>query len=296
MTTINWQSIQDSLSAKLNLQFKFEGHREVQGGCINRAFVVDGQRESLFIKLNARSMLTMFEAEAKALEEIAETNSVRVPAVIGCGESESLAYLALEKLDLERGRRAEQKTLGEELAKLHLSTQAKFGWQWDNAIGSTPQCNHQSNDWVQFWKTQRLGFQLDLAAKNGYSSSLQERGAELLGNLHNLFLGYRPSPSLLHGDLWSGNTAITRAGENVIFDPASYYGDRECDLAMTELFGGFDREFYAAYASILPHDEGYAVRKRIYNLYHILNHLNLFGSGYLQQAESTIEGLLRELG
>jgi len=124
---------------------------------------------------------------------------------------------------------------------------------------------------------------------------MQEIGAELLVNLEKLFAGHRPTPSLLHGDLWSGNTAITLAGENVIFDPASYYGDHECDLAMTELFGGFNGDFYAAYASICPIDEGYATRKHMYNLYHILNHLNIFGVSYSRQAESIIENLLLEL-
>lgn len=295
MTTINWQSIEESLSSKLDRPFKLEGHTEVQGGCINRAFVVDGRPESLFIKLNQSSMLAMFEAEATALTEIANTNTVRVPTVLGWGEVDGIAYLALENLDLDSGGRVAQKKLGEKLAEMHLTHRSKFGWHRDNAIGSTPQYNAQSVDWNRFWKKQRLGFQLDLAAKNGYTGSFQERGAELLAGVEKLFMGHQPSPSLLHGDLWSGNTAITRAGENVIFDPATYYGDRECDLAMTELFGGFDREFYAAYASILPNNEGYATRKLIYNLYHILNHLNLFGDGYLHQAESIIERLLREL-
>ena len=296
MTTKDWQNIEDSLNIKLGRPFKWKNRREVRGGGINRAFIVDGVRESLFIKVNQDTMLPSFAVEAKALKEIASTNTVRVPEVLGFGVSGGMAYLALENLNLDYGTAATQAKLGEKLARMHTFTLPKFGWTWDNAIGSTPQHNSQTDDWIRFWKTQRIGFQLDLAASKGYTGRLQDLGAELLACMDQLFLGHRPSPSLLHGDLWSGNTAITRSGEHVIFDPASYYGDRECDLAMTELFGGFNREFYVAYVSILPNDDGYAVRKTVYNLYHILNHLNLFGGGYLLQVETAMEHLLSELG
>jgi fructosamine-3-kinase len=134
-----------------------------------------------------------------------------------------------------------------------------------------------------------------MAAANDAGARLVARGERLLEALPALLERHRPPASLLHGDLWSGNYAYTRDGEPAIFDPATYYGDRETDLAMTELFGGFPREFYAAYQSAWPLDAGYATRKRLYNLYHVLNHFNLFGGGYLAQAQGLIDGLLSEV-
>ncbi|MGZ8947750.1 MAG: fructosamine kinase family protein, partial [Methylococcaceae bacterium] len=170
-----------------------------------------------------------------------------------------------------------------------------FGWHRDNTIGSTLQINNQSNDWLTFWREQRLGFQLKLAGNNGYGGSLQANGECLCSDMAILFNDYMPQPSLLHGDLWAGNAAVDKLGSPVIFDPACYYGDREADLAMTELFGGFSRDFYAAYQAVWPLDDGYDVRKTLYNLYHILNHLHLFGGGYLRQAESMMAMLLSEI-
>jgi fructosamine-3-kinase len=170
----------------------------------------------------------------------------------------------------------------------------RFGWDRDNTIGSTPQLNEPSVDWVTFWRERRLGYQLELAARNGYRGRLKQRGERLLDGLGAL-LDHNPVPSLLHGDLWGGNLGYDEAGEPVIFDPACYFGDREADLAMTELFGGFGRRFWAAYQEAWPLSEGYPVRKHLYNLYHVINHLNLFGGGYLSQAESMIDRLLAEI-
>src|SRR5208283_1970991 len=145
-------------------------------------------------------------------------------------------------------------------------------------------------------REQRLGFQLDLAARKGYGGKLQELGHQLMERLPEFFEGYHPQPSLLHGDLWGGNHACTSDGAPVIFDPAPYYGDREADLAMTELFGGFDQEFYTAYRAAWPPDAGYTTRRILYNLYHILNHANLFGGGYARQAEGMMQSLLNRSG
>jgi fructosamine-3-kinase len=144
-------------------------------------------------------------------------------------------------------------------------------------------------------RDQRLGFQLRLAAQNSLGTKLQRLGELLLANLEGFFPGYRPPASLLHGDLWGGNAAFAISGEPVVFDPAVYYGDREADLAMTELFGGFDSRFYAAYREAWPLDPGYGTRKTLYNLYHILNHANLFGGGYVSQTENMLQRLLAEL-
>lgn len=178
---------------------------------------------------------------------------------------------------------------------MHRITQTQYGWQRDNTIGATPQPNTQSRDWVDFWRRQRLQFQLDLAAANGAPRALLAGGEDLLERFPALFAGHAPAASLLHGDLWSGNHAYTRSGEPAIFDPAVYYGDREADLAMTELFGGFGDDFYAAYNACWPLDPGYGTRKTLYNLYHILNHFNLFGGGYAGQAQRMTDALLSEL-
>jgi protein-ribulosamine 3-kinase len=185
--------------------------------------------------------------------------------------------------------------LGEQLAAMHRATRDRFGWRRDNTIGSTPQVNMQLSDWVEFWRRHRLGYQLDLAARNGYRGALQDKGAQLLERLPQFFKGYRPAASLLHGDLWGGNAAVTAGGEPVIFDPAVYYGDREADLAMTTLFGGFTPAFYRAYETQWPLDPGHRERHELYNLYHVLNHLNLFGGGYRAQAEGMIDRLLAAL-
>ncbi|MFQ5486860.1 MAG: fructosamine kinase family protein, partial [Gammaproteobacteria bacterium] len=156
--------------------------------------------------------------------------------------------------------------------------------------------NTPDEDWPRFWQQRRLGYQLQLAARNGYDDGLRQRGERLLEAVPLFFNGRQPPPALLHGDLWSGNYAVTRSGEPVIFDPAVYYGDREADLAMTELFGGFPAAFYDAYNEAWPLAPAYRVRKTLYNLYHILNHLNLFGAAYLSQAQAMMEQLLSEVG
>jgi protein-ribulosamine 3-kinase len=181
--------------------------------------------------------------------------------------------------------------VGRRLARLHRCGSPYFGWHRDNTIGSTPQRNDQTSDWVDFWRRHRLGFQLELAARNGYDRSLSSSGERLMAVLDAL-IGHRPAASLLHGDLWGGNIGATREGEPVIFDPAVYYGDRETDLAMTELFGGFGSDFYAAYGEEWPLPPEYATRKILYNLYHVLNHLNLFGGGYLARAKAMMDQLV----
>jgi fructosamine-3-kinase len=184
--------------------------------------------------------------------------------------------------------------LGERLAVQHRRIADAFGWHRDNTIGSTPQPNPPTPRWVDFLRSARLGYQLQLAMDAGYGRNLADRGSRLLDALGGYFAGYSPFPSLLHGDLWSGNAGFCLDGEPVIFDPAVYYGDREADVAMTELFGGFGSAFHAAYRGAWPLDPGYATRKRLYNLYHLLNHLNLFGSTYLARCQSEIDWLLAQ--
>jgi len=268
----------------------------VGGGCINQSWVLEDRERRYFVKLNDANRLAMFEAEAEGLRDLAAAGAVRVPQPVCSGVVEGQAFLALEYLPLRGLETRAQETLGALLAQLHRATGPRFGWKRDNTIGSTPQPNGETGDWVMFWRDRRLGFQFGLAAENGYRGSLQRQGERLLETLPVFFRDYRPAASLLHGDLWGGNTGATADGEPVIFDPAVYYGDREADLAMTELFGGFGARFHAAYREAWPLDPGYRVRRDLYNLYHVLNHLNLFGGGYRAQAERMIERLLAETG
>jgi fructosamine-3-kinase len=237
----------------------------------------------------------MFAAEAEGLEEMAAANAVRVPRPLCWDVAEHQSFLVMEYIEFG-GRAAEAAPrLGEQLAAMHQRTSNSFGWHRDNTIGSTPQINTSREDWSGFWREQRLAFQLNLLAHKGIGGSLQQKGERLMADLSAFFSGYAPQASLLHGDLWGGNQAVDAEGEPVIFDPAVYYGDRETDIAMTELFGGFPPAFYEAYNATWPLDAGYAVRKTLYNLYHILNHANLFGGGYARQAEGMMDRLLAEL-
>jgi fructosamine-3-kinase len=245
-----------------------------------------------FIKRLPLAERWRLEAEIDGLARIAVTGAIRVPRVLGEGADEGDAWIELEWLDLHPADAGSDARMGEALARLHAATASSFGLGRDNAIGATPQPNAPSGDWIAFWREHRLALQLDLAARNGHGGRLQDRGRRLLDELPALFDGHRPQPSLLHGDLWGGNRAMLADGTPVVYDPAVYYGDREADLAMTRLFGGFGPRFYAAYEQAWPLGAGASARRDLYNLYHVLNHLNLFGGGYRAQAETMIDRLL----
>jgi protein-ribulosamine 3-kinase len=293
---INWRAVTELIEQASGQDFSLIFVQPVGGGDINSAYRLQGKNHSYFVKLNRRELADMFAAEFNGLKEIIGIGSIHTPSPIVHGEAGSHAFLVLEYVEFGASNQQAQRSLGHQLAELHRHKQPYFGWHRDNTIGSTPQINTQSDDWIEFWRKQRIGFQLQLAGRNGYRGKLQTQGEKLCRALDGLFEGYLPQPSLLHGDLWAGNCAVDKQGRPVIFDPACYYGDREADIAMTELFGGYSREFYQSYNETWPLDTGYAVRKTLYNLYHILNHLNLFGAGYQRQAENMIMQLLAELG
>ncbi len=291
-----WAAVAARIAEARGGAFAMRRSEPLGGGCINSAWRIEDGSQRYFVKLNRASLASMFEAEAEGLREIDAAGGVRVPRPVCTGTHGGHAFLVLEYLDLGgRADAAAAERLGRGLAAVHGAVGTRFGWHRDNTIGSTPQENAPADDWVGFWRERRLGFQLALAARNGHGGRLQARGERLLDAFPALFEGYRPEPSLLHGDLWGGNFGVTRGGVPVVFDPAVYYGDREADIAMTELFGGFDPRFHAAYREAWPLDSGYRVRRVLYNLYHILNHLNLFGGGYRAQAEAMIDELLAQL-
>lgn len=289
---IDWKQISATISRVTNTHFELAHAEPVTGGCINQAWrIEDHNNKRYFVKLNDADKLEMFAAEQAGLKVLASTKTIRVPEVMAYGVAAQHSFLVLDYLDIKSSGNA--RLMGERLAALHRCHADRFGFDQNNTLGETLQPNVWSTDWIDFWKMQRLGFQLDLAAKNGYEGNIQKLGYELMERLPEFFGRYHPLPSLLHGDLWGGNQAYAVNGEPVIFDPAPYYGDREADIAMTELFGGFSQDFYAAYHSSWPLDAGYASRKTLYNLYHILNHANMFGGGYARQAEGMMQQLLK---
>jgi fructosamine-3-kinase len=283
------ETIASHIASVTGRPFRIRRQQSVGGGCINRAVVLADDARAYFVKLNSVDRLAMFEAESEGLAALREAEAIRVPEPVCTGITGAQSYLAMEHVDLTG--RLDGAQAGRVLACLHRCTATDFGWHRENTIGSTPQHNTRSRDWVAFWRERRLGFQLDLAARNGYGRALLDSGERLMSVLDGL-IGHRPVASLLHGDLWGGNIGASRDGEPVIFDPAVYFGDRETDLAMTELFGGFGSDFYAAYREAWPLPPEYATRKTLYNLYHVLNHLNLFGGGYLTQAKGMMDRLV----
>lgn len=293
--TPDWQQIGNQIEKAIKQPFSITQTRPVSGGCINSAYILQSDSTRYFIKLNQSQLHPMFKAEFAGLEELANSSTVKVPHPIVTGVLADNAFLVLEMISLARGNSQTDKLLGRQLAALHKKKQAYFGWQQNNTIGSTEQLNHSSDNWITFWRKNRLGFQLSLAEKKGYAGKLIKSGEKLSESLECFFSSHTPHASLLHGDLWSGNAGVTDQYNPIIFDPACYYGDRETDIAMTELFGGFGSNFYAAYNESYPLHSDYRIRKTLYNLYHILNHLNLFGEGYLHQAQDMIDSLLSEI-
>ena len=285
-----WGNIATAIAKETQTSFVLHSESNIGGGCINDARRLESANgEVYFAKANSADFLRLFKAEAKALAEIASTRTVRVPAMICHGVSGNRSFLVLEFLETGRIGGAAQHKLGQDLAHLHRIEKPHFGWKIDNAIGATHQPNPASDDWITFYREHRLIHQFDLAKKKGQSF----HGAELLlKRIPDFFSEYKPIPSLLHGDLWGGNFACDAEGQPYVFDPASYYGDREADIAFTYMFGGFSKEFYKGYQEIFPLDPGFGIRKTLYNLYHELNHYNLFGGGYARSAQSSINHLL----
>jgi fructosamine-3-kinase len=288
--------VKTELEAATGLRFRATPRALTEGGGFAACERWESDSGPVFVKVAARPCLPLLEAEADGLRELAGAAAVRVPDVLAVGVAGSQAFLALEWIEFRAATSRAEALLGEQLARQHRVTAPGFGWHRDNTIGATPQSNAWTDDWPRFFAERRLGFQLELAARQGHGGRLVDRGRRLCERIDGFFYSHRPPASLLHGDLWGGNWATDVSGEPVIFDPAVYYGDREADLAMTRLFGGFGRAFYSAYEHAWPLDPGAALRVALYNLFHVLNHLNLFGGGYRAQAEAMIDRLLAASG
>lgn len=287
---MNWNIVADVLGDCGIVVSQSVNPRSIGGGSFSKAWQLQSTDGPLFLKIASTGSFDMLDAEACGLRELAKAKAVRVPQVYAVVDYDDGALLALEWLELGSPTADVSRVLGQQLAALHRHTHRQYGWYRDNTIGSTAQQNSRSDSWPDFYREQRLQYQLRLASDNGFGGALQSAGQKLLDNLDALFEDDAPDASLLHGDLWGGNWSAVK-GQPVIYDPAVYYGDRETDLAMTRLFGGFSPEFYAAYSESWPLNDGYERRVGLYQLYHVLNHLNLFGGGYLGQAVSLAEGL-----
>ncbi|MBD2132910.1 fructosamine kinase family protein [Sphaerospermopsis sp. FACHB-1094] len=288
-----WQEIDHHISQVTGQKFQTSQHSSVSGGCINQGYAISNDKITYFVKLNKATQGEMFAAEMLGLQQMYETKTIRVPKPVCWGNTNNSSYIVLEWLEMNGGNNKSWQQMGRNLAEMHKTISKKgFGWDLNNTIGSTPQINTWKSDWREFYTEHRLGYQFQLAKRKGGRFPLAEK---LLAAIPELLANHQVEPALVHGDLWGGNAGFTVDGEPVIFDPATYFGDREVDIAMTELFGGFPPAFYQGYQEILPLDQGYEQRKTLYNLYHILNHFNLFGGGYASQANGMIERILQNL-
>lgn len=289
----------EAISAATGTLFRPREQQAVSGGCIHAALRISGDSSSehsiYFAKVNEAEREGMFTAEADGLAALRAAAKIRVPAVTAHGANDENAWLVLEWLELTPLDPTGAASLGASLAAQHRIAQKRFGWGMDNFIGASVQANGWSDDWLDFWRHQRLIPQLRLAARNRLPSRMIDRGERLTADCEVFFRGYMPAASLLHGDLWGGNVSMLSDGTPVVFDPAVYVGDREADVAMTELFGGFPPDFAAAYGESWPLHDGYRARRPCYNLYHLLNHANLFFGDYVRQSEHAIERLLAEI-
>lgn len=284
-----WNVIAEAITQATDAPFSIDATSSITGGDINQSYLVEGCSKRYFVKINQANRLDNFEAEAYSLKALHLAEQIKVPEVIAVGKTAEHSFLVLEYLELKQPTDKQWHTLGQQLAWLHKTTShGQFGWQHDNVIGSTVQPNRWSSNWRQFFSQQRIAWQLQLLSEKSI----------ILGDIdyitqvcHDLLTHHQVSPCLVHGDLWQGNVGFYHK-QPVIFDPASYYGDREVDIAMTELFGRFPLAFYQGYQEVLPLPERYETRKHVYNFYHVLNHANLFGGVYIDQAKACLQRIL----
>lgn len=283
-----WHFISEQISKCTKQDFICDDIREVKAGDNHHAFKISDGKQRYFVKMNEKIHLANFEAEAEGLEHLSATNLFKVPKIICLGVVSDHSYLVIEHIGMSEGNEQSWFHFGQSLANQHKHhTQQMYGWQEDNFIGLTPQSNLWQKKWSCFFAEQRIGFMLQLLSEKGHFLADIDN---VVKSIKHLLAGHNPRASMLHGDLWQGNTGFYKT-QPVLFDPAFYFGDRETDLAMTELFGRFPDSFYQGYNDIWSIEDGYQYRKPIYQLYHVLNHALLFGGHYINSAKITLKNL-----
>lgn len=284
-----WNVIEKTISENIQSSFSIQHKQIIPGGDINQHFVISNGTQQYFVKLNTLDAYQNFESEAFNLSVLQKHSSIPCTQVVALGTTITHAFIVLNYLNFSSPLPHHWFELGKQLAQMHKDTQhGQFGWEFDNYIGKTIQPNPWMSNWRTFFSEQRIGWQLQL---------LQEKSIKI-GDIdhitsvcHDALLHHNPTPCLVHGDLWQGNIGFSQ-NQPLIFDPACYYGDSEVDVAMTELFGSFPHEFYEGYNTINPIEKHYEQRKFIYNFYHILNHANIFGSVYIEQAKAMLKRIM----
>ncbi|UUE08157.1 fructosamine kinase family protein [Dickeya zeae] len=280
-----WQTIEQLLEEHLGPGDILD-RRELPGGEVHSAWYLRYGQHDVFVKCDARELLTKFRAEAEQLELLARSQTVQVPAVYGVGSNRDYSFLLLEYLAPKPASAHDAWRLGQQLAQLHQwSEQPQFGLDFDNDLSTTPQPNAWQRRWSSFFAEQRIGWQLQLAAEKGLHFGDIDA---LITQVEKRLCGHHPQPSLLHGDLWSGNTLNTDRGY-YLFDPACYWGDRECDLAMLPLHPELPPQIYDGYQSVWPLERDFVERQPIYQIYYLLNRANLFGGKHVVAAQQAIE-------
>jgi protein-ribulosamine 3-kinase len=290
------EEIENLLQPIFGSDTKVKSSSPTSGGCINQTSILQlNNGERVFLKVNPHPPPDFFSAEAKGLKQLAKSeNGPKIPKPLAIQNSANPTFLILEFIEEASPSKDFSVHFAQSLAELHRVTQNKFGLDHDNYIGSTLQINSLETDGITFFREQRLRPQQELARKSGKLPLATDKIlSQLCEQLENLLDISGEKPALLHGDLWSGNYFPDTEQIPCIFDPAVYFGLREADLAMTELFGRLPQKFYDAYHGAFPLNPGYNERKDLFNLYHLLNHLNLFGGSYLSSVEQTLKKFIR---
>lgn len=284
-----WQTLEQKLSVHLNVRFRIAQCDRISGGDINESFLISDGSKNFFVKINQKHFYKLFEQEAYALSQIYQTGQIKCPKVILFSQSAQYSFLVLEFISLTNASAMQWRLMGKALAQLHKNTShGQFGWQYDNYIGSTVQPNIWQSNWREFFAEQRIGWQLQLLKEKAICFGDINH---IITRCHDALLNHKVSPCLVHGDLWRGNLGFAN-NQPIIYDPACYYGDREVDIAMTELFGPLPINFYQSYNDVYPLPVGYEKRKQVYNFYHILNHANIFAGNYIEQAQAMLSRIL----
>lgn len=287
-------AVTDYIADHLGEDYNDARLRRSGAGCINETWEVYGKGvSSLFVKIGRKGFRAMYQREFEALKVLQDAVLFHVPDPLLVGELEvelegGCSILVMEFIPLTPVRRGSETALGEALAEMHGIRSDHFGLAEDNFIGRSLQPNGWSDDWWAFFCNNRLQHQLSLAVSNGMSQEMESRIANIIERVPTVFASHQPRPALLHGDLWSGNVGADKQGRPVIYDPAMYYGDPETDIAMSQMFGALGQAVYEAYYGNISSADGVELRRPLYDLYHWLNHFNLFGSTYQAQVERVV--------